>query len=104
MNNTKGNTFNASWKISEILGFEVFKTSGERLGVLSNVIATGSNDVWVVQHGYRETLIPALKTIVTEVNTDRKKIFISLPKEFEKIFGTKTSYKPIFNDYIVYED
>jgi 16S rRNA processing protein RimM len=104
LNNNKENTFNASWKISEILGFEVFKTSGERLGVLSNVIATGSNDVWVVQYGYRETLIPALKNIITEVNVERKKIFVSLPKEFEKIFGTRTSYKPIFNDYIVYED
>jgi 16S rRNA processing protein RimM len=95
----------SSWKISEILGFEVFNNSSEYLGVLCDVMMTGSNDVWIVRYGYEETLIPALKTVVKEVNTLRKKIFVSLPKEFEKIYGAVPSADgDNYGTFIIYED
>jgi 16S rRNA processing protein RimM len=101
----KDNASKSSWKISEILGFEVFNDSGECLGVLSDVMATGSNDIWVVKDGHEETLIPALKTAVKEVNILRKKIFVSLPKEYEMIYGAIQSADGHQDDaYIIYED
>ncbi|MDR3256884.1 MAG: PRC-barrel domain-containing protein [Endomicrobium sp.] len=97
---------NFKWKISDILGFEVFNQNGNRLGVLSDIILTGSNDVWVVKYYNEEVLIPALKNIVKEVNIARKKIFIVLPKEYEDIYGQVKSADNIleYNGYYIYED
>ncbi len=97
---------NKTWKVSEIIGFEVFNQSGERLGVLSDVISTGSNDVWVVKYDNEEILIPALKNVVTEVNVIRKKIFVVLPGGYENIYASAKSADGIleYNGYIVYED
>jgi RimM protein, required for 16S rRNA processing len=95
-----------AWKVSDILGFEVFDQSGERLGILSEVVPTGSNDVWVVKYDNEEYLIPALKTIVKEVNILRKKIFVALPEGFESAYGSVKSADGNleYNGYLVYED
>jgi ribosomal 30S subunit maturation factor RimM len=100
------------WKISEILGFEVLSASSGYLGVLYNVLPTGSNDIWVVRNGDREFLIPALKEVVREVNTADRKIFVSLSGDYESVFGKNHKSLPDnekdvgieFNGYIVYED
>ena len=94
------------WKVSDILGFEVFNQNGKRLGILSDIILTGSNDVWVVKYYNEEVLIPALKNIVKEVNVIRKKIFVILPKEYEDIYGQVKSADDVleYNGYFVYED
>jgi 16S rRNA processing protein RimM len=97
---------NLKWKVSDILGFEVFNQNGKRLGILSDIILTGSNDVWVVKYCNEEVLIPALKNIVKEVNIIRKKIFVILPKEYEDIYGQVKSADDVleYNGYFVYED
>jgi 16S rRNA processing protein RimM len=94
------------WKISDILGFEVFDQRGNLMGVLSDVILTGSNDVWVVKYYNEEVLIPALKNVVKEVNSARKKIFVVLPKQYDKIYGQVKSADDVleYNGYCVYED
>jgi 16S rRNA processing protein RimM len=97
---------NLKWKVSDILGFEVFNQDGKRLGILSDIILTGSNDVWVVKYYNEEVLIPALKNIVKEVNVIRKRIFVILPKEYEDIYGQVKSADDVleYNGYFVYED
>jgi 16S rRNA processing protein RimM len=94
------------WKVSDILGFEVFNQDGNRMGILSDIILTGSNDVWVVKYYNEEVLIPALKNVVKEVNIARKKIFVVLPKEYEDIYGQVKSADDIleYSGYFVYED
>ncbi|MDR0820174.1 MAG: PRC-barrel domain-containing protein [Endomicrobium sp.] len=94
------------WKVSDILGFEVFNQNGKRLGILSDIILTGSNDVWVVKYYNEEVLIPAIKNIVKEVNVIRKKIFVVLPKGYEDIYGQVKSADDVleYNGYFVYED
>ena len=94
------------WKISDILGFEVFNQNGIRVGVLSDVVLTGSNDVWVVKYYNEEILIPALKNVIKEVNIARKKIFVVLPKEYEDIYGQVKLADDLleYNGYYVYED
>jgi 16S rRNA processing protein RimM len=94
------------WKISDILGFDVFDQKGNCIGVLSDVVLTGSNDVWIVKYYNEEVLIPALKNIVQEVNIARKKIFVVLPKEYEDFYGQVKSADDIleYNGYYVYED
>jgi 16S rRNA processing protein RimM len=94
------------WKISDIVGFEVFNQNGYRLGVLAEVIPTGSNDIWVVKYYNEEVLIPALKNVIKEVNIARKKIFVVLPKEYDDIYGQVKSADNTFeyNGSLMYED
>jgi len=94
------------WKIEDILGFEVYDNKSNKLGLLTEVMATGANDVWIIKSQEEELLIPALKTIVTEVNMLRKKIFVTLPEGYESMYGTKIKLDDIleYSGYIVYED
>jgi 16S rRNA processing protein RimM len=96
----------SKWEISDILGFEVFNQNGNYIGILSDIILTASNDVWVVRYYNEEVLIPALKNVVREVNIARKKIFVVLPKEYKDIYGPAKSADDIleYNGYFVYED
>ena len=59
----------------DIIGCEVF-ASGKKIGVVNEVLKTGSNDVFQVK-GDTEILIPALKSVVQKINIVDKKIFIS---------------------------
>jgi len=55
--------------VAELMGCTVYDTNGQNLGVIFDVLHTGSNDVYWIKEG-KELLIPALKDIVTEVYTD----------------------------------
>ena len=90
----------SSWKVADILGFEVFDQDGNQLGLLADVMTTGSNDVWTIKSDTEELLIPALKSIVTKVDVSRKRIFVSLPEGYSDIYGTKISLE----DAVVIEE
>jgi len=72
-----------------LAGCSVYDESGEKLGVLSDVLPTKSNDIWVVveeKSGRKaELLIPALKTVVKEVDTAAKKITVALPQGLRSV-------------------
>lgn len=58
----------------DIIGCEVF--AGEKkIGVVTNVLKTGSNDVFQVE-GETEILIPALKSVVEKIDVAEKIIVI----------------------------
>jgi 16S rRNA processing protein RimM len=61
----------------ELIGLDVFLKSGRFIGVLKEIINTGSNDIYVVKAGDKETLIPALHGIVLQVDPGEKKMFIA---------------------------
>lgn len=61
--------------LADILGMDVV-VDGERLGSVFTVLRTGSNDVYVVRHGGREILIPAIKDAVTKVDFERRLITV----------------------------
>lgn len=67
--------------IADIIGCKVFdKTRGE-LGVLSEVIETGSNDVYIVNgSAFGQILIPALKDVVLDIKPEDDMIIVALPK------------------------
>ncbi len=63
--------------ISEILGAQVFDADTNKLlGILSDVSATGANDVWHIKNGDKEYLVPAIPDVIADVdiNTDTVKI------------------------------
>lgn len=52
----------------QLLGLQVLTETGEDLGRLSEIIVTGSNDVYVVAGPAGETLLPALSQVVRQVD------------------------------------
>jgi 16S rRNA processing protein RimM len=63
----------------QLIGLEVMSVDGRRLGTIRQIIETGSNDVYVVQEGREEVLIPALVEVVREVNLERRLMVVDLP-------------------------
>jgi len=60
----------------ELIGMEVVSESGEKLGTITDIFATGSNDVYVMKLGRKETYIPATKEIIKQVDRKRKRMVI----------------------------
>lgn len=70
-----------SFFICDLIGCEVFEETGNKLGKLNDVLKTGSNDVYIVKPTQgKEILIPALKTVVKDINVIDKKIIVKLPE------------------------
>lgn len=51
----------------DIIGLEVIDDKGSKLGKITEVLKTGSNDVYVVE-GKKQILVPALKKVVKEIS------------------------------------
>jgi 16S rRNA processing protein RimM len=62
----------------QIIGLEVVTEEGQSLGRVSEVLYTGGNEVYVVQGGEREVLIPAIKSVVSEISLEKGRITIRL--------------------------
>ena len=62
----------------QIVGMDVWTTDGRSLGKVTDIITTGSNDVYVVQTTEGEVLIPATPDVVTNVDMDSGKITIEV--------------------------
>jgi 16S rRNA processing protein RimM len=70
-----------SFFICDIIGCSVYNDQGVSLGQVSEVLRTGSNDVYVVKNSDKsEILIPALKSVVKDVSVAEKKITVILPE------------------------
>ena len=64
--------------IVDLIGCKVFDSSNkEELGVLTDVSQTGANDVWHIKKDEKEYLIPAIPSVVDQVDVDKETIFIT---------------------------
>ena len=61
----------------ELIGLRVYLDSEQYIGTLKDIIATGSNDIYVVKKGETEFLIPAIHEVVKEIDLENKRIIIS---------------------------
>jgi len=66
--------------IFDIVGLGVFTVEGERLGVVSRVLRTGANDVYVVQGDGEEMYVPALKSVVRAIDLEARRMVVALPE------------------------
>ncbi len=64
----------------DLKGVSVIDLKDGFLGKISYVMATGSNDVFVVTGGKREVLVPGLKSVVLSVDIDKNEMKIDLPE------------------------
>lgn len=63
----------------QLVGLRVETTRGTHLGEVTDVFATGSNDVIVVRGGTGEVLIPILPGVVVSVDADGKAMTVAPP-------------------------
>ena len=64
----------------QVLGMRVITSGGEELGVVTDILSTGANDVYVVKGDARETLVPALADVVLEVDVPGQRMVVDLPE------------------------
>lgn len=64
----------------DLLGLTVKTDRGEILGLLTDIITTGSNDVYVVKDEKRGYLIPALEDVVLVIDLDNGVMTVSPPE------------------------
>lgn len=62
--------------IADIIGCTVFDEEGAVLGSVYDVLQTGSNDVYWVKDNKNEVLVPALKSVVVNIDIENQKIVI----------------------------
>ncbi len=60
----------------QIIGVEVYDENDEFLGKIRDVIQTGANDVFVVEDGEKEMLIPSVKDHVLSLDIENSKMIV----------------------------
>jgi len=65
--------------ITDLIDMRVFTEDGKEFGVLTDVLQTGANDVYIVKTPEnQEVLIPAIKQCILNVNVEEKRMDIYL--------------------------
>jgi 16S rRNA processing protein RimM len=62
----------------QIIGLNVTTTEGEPLGQVAEVLATGANDVYVVQGPHGQVLLPARVEVIRSIDLDAGTMTVSL--------------------------
>jgi len=62
----------------QLVGLEVVTTTGERLGILSEVLETGANDVYVVDNDGQELLLPAIAEVVRSIDLEEAQMVVEV--------------------------
>lgn len=68
--------------IADLIGCKVYDTEDEFLGLVDDVIETGSNDVYWVKSENGELLIPAISSVIENVFIEESKIIIKPVREW----------------------
>jgi len=63
--------------VADLYDIEVYEDNGEKLGILSDVIETGSNDVYTIKCvDGSELLLPAIKQCILDVDIEGRKMTV----------------------------
>lgn len=70
--------------IFEIIGLTVYTHNDDLLGTITDVLKTGSNDVYVVEkEGSKPVLVPALKKVVTNIDIAAGTMKVNMLEEWD---------------------
>ena len=67
-----------TYYLYELIGLQVITSTGEQLGVVTEILETGANDVYVVKQNNREILLPAIADVVKTIDLDQGQIIVEL--------------------------
>ena len=66
--------------VADLIGLKVITDEGEKFGTVKDVLHTGANDVYVIEHSDKEVLVPAIKQCIIDVSIDDNTMTIHLMK------------------------
>ena len=67
--------------IVDLIDLEVFDDTEHRLGILTDVLQTGANDVYVVEtEEGKEILLPAIPSCILEVDLENGRMLVHVPE------------------------
>lgn len=61
----------------EIIGLPAYSETGEPLGEIVGIETFPAHDAWVIRHGERECLVPAVKAFIKEVDVQNRRVVIA---------------------------
>lgn len=64
--------------IADLIGAKVITEDGEEFGILKDVMETGANDVYVVEHQGREVLLPVIPDCILDRNLEEKIVTVHI--------------------------
>lgn len=68
-----------TYYIADLIGLDVYTDENNLLGKLDYIYNTGSSDIYVVKDEQgKETLLPAIKEVLKQVDLDNKKIIVHI--------------------------
>jgi 16S rRNA processing protein RimM len=63
----------------QLLGLQVMEENGENLGTLTQILSTGSNDVYIVcDDAGKEILLPAIRDVIRRIDLDEKRMVVRI--------------------------
>jgi 16S rRNA processing protein RimM len=68
----------------EIVGLDVVDSDGAQLGRVEEVLETGANDVYVVRNDEGDLLLPAIDTVVKEIDVEGGRMVVELIEGLER--------------------
>ena len=68
-----------SYYLYQLVGLQVVTGDGQPLGIVSDILETNANDVYVVnREGHKEILLPAVEDVVKSIDLERRQIIVEL--------------------------
>ncbi len=62
----------------QLIGLAVETASGQALGRITEILQTGANDVYVVNDGQREVLLPAIEPVIRSIDLEHGRMTVEL--------------------------
>ena len=63
---------------TDVIGMDVFTTEDQYLGNITDLIETGSNNVFVISDGKNEILIPSTREVIKKIDYVLNKVSVEL--------------------------
>lgn len=78
MNRSDARIPKGSWFVQDLIGCTVYDADGNEkiYGRITDVSQTGANDIWFIENGGREYIIPAIKDVVISVDAENGAVYI----------------------------
>lgn len=67
-----------SYHVTDLTGVEVYTTSGDLLGTLTEILKYPANDIWIVEGDRGRLMLPAIRNVIKKVDIPGKRMEVEL--------------------------
>lgn len=80
-----GDLDNENFYLVDLIGLSCVEENGNILGDITDVFTTAAHDIYVVNEGKEEIMIPAVDEFIKKIDFYNKKIIVSIPEQLKNI-------------------